>query len=64
MGPTKTKMHDPEMLAELQRLYLDTTITTAEIRARIGLSKKTFHKLVRTLDLLLRHPGSRTRRKR
>lgn len=64
MEPTKTKMNDPEMLAELRRLYLDTTMTTAEIRARIGLSKKTFHKLVRTLDLPLRNPGNRTRRKR
>lgn len=64
MEPTKTKMHDPEMLAELRRLYLDTTMTTAEIRARIGLSKKSFHRLVRALGVPLRYPGSRTRRKR
>jgi hypothetical protein len=37
MEPTKTKMHDPEMLAELRRLDLDTTVTTAEIRGEARL---------------------------
>ncbi len=64
MEPTKTKMHDPEMLAELRRLYLDTTVTTAEIRSRLSLSKKTFHNIVRALDLPLRNPRNRKRRQR
>jgi predicted DNA-binding protein YlxM (UPF0122 family)/DNA-directed RNA polymerase specialized sigma24 family protein len=59
MEPTKVKMHDPTCLAELQRRYLDTTISVEQIRDELGLTKKTFNKLVRSLGLRPRSASNR-----
>lgn len=59
MEPTKFKMNDPDCLAELRRRYLDTRISVEQIRHDLGLTKKTFNKLVRSLGLRPRSASNR-----